>query len=133
MSFKAKLSLGGKTFDVLECSYSFSRSVDAKGRPSSGVYGGAVNLTVESTDDTSILEAMLNNQYKALKGTVTFQKRDEDAKMKELTFTDGYIVSYSESLNVIGSQPMTISFTISARELKVGNADHINEWPDKKA
>ena len=132
MSFKAKLTIGGKSFDVLHCSYSFRRDVDNKGRPSSGVYGGSVQLEIESTDDTSVLESMINNVYKAFSGTVTFQKRDEDAKMKELSFEDGYIVQYSEALDSIGSNPMTINFVISARKIKVGNAQHENEWPDKK-
>lgn len=132
MSFKAKLTIGGKNFDVLHCSYSFRRDVDNKGRPSSNVYGGSVQLEIESTDDTSILESMINNVYKSFGGTVTFQKREEDAKMKELTFEDGYIVQYSEALDSVGSNPMTINFVISARKLKIGNAEHQNEWPDKK-
>ncbi len=133
MSFKASLKIGSKTFDVLACDFSFHRDVDPKGRPSSSIYGGSVNVTIESTDDTSILEAMVNNVHKSQNGSITFQKRDEDAKMKELTFEKGYITSYTESLNVIGSQPMTISFTISAMKLKIGNAEHVNEWPDGKA
>jgi hypothetical protein len=133
MSFKAQLKIGGKEFDVLHCSYSFRRDVDAKGRPSSNLYGGQVTLEVESTEDTSLLESMVNNAHKAQKGTVTFFKRDEDkAKMKELEFEDGYIIQYSEALDAIGANPMTISFVISARTLKVGNAQHKNEWPDKK-
>ncbi|HRH49194.1 MAG TPA: type VI secretion system tube protein TssD [Panacibacter sp.] len=132
MSFKAKLKIGGKEFDVLHCSYSFRRDVDAKGRPSSGVYGGSVQLEIESTDDTSVLESMINNVYKAQKGTVTFQKRDEDAKMKELSFEDAYIVQYSESLDIVGSNPMTINFVLSARTLKIGSAEHKNDWPDSK-
>jgi hypothetical protein len=132
MSFKATLKLGGTEFDVLHTDYAFRRDVDAKGRPSSGIYGGRVNIRVESTDDTSILESMLNNVYKAQGGTITFQKRDEDAKMKELTFEDGYIVEYTEILDVVGKEPMFINFTVSARKLKVGNAEHENDWPDKK-
>ena len=132
MSFKAQLKLGGKNFDVLHCDYAFTRDVDPKGRPSSGIYGGSVNLRIESTDDTSVLESMINNVYKAQSGTITFQKRDEDAKMKELTFEEGYIVAYNESLDVVGANPMSIAFTVSARKLKVGNAEHENDWPDKK-
>jgi hypothetical protein len=75
---------------------------------------------------------MINNVYKAQGGTITFQKRDEDAKMKELTFEDGYIVAYAEVLDVVGSNPMCINFTVSARKLKIGNAEHENDWPDKK-
>lgn len=132
MSFKAQLKIGGKTFDVLHCSYSFRRDVDAKGRPSSGVYGGTVQFEIESTEDTSVLEGMINNVYKPQKGSVVFKKREEDATMKELTFEDAYIVQYSEALDSVGSNPMTINFVISARTLKIGNAEHKNEWPDKK-
>lgn len=133
MSFKATLKLGSQSYDVLHCSYTFRRDVDPKGRPSSGVYGGTVQLEIESTEDTSVLEAMLNNQHKAFSGTVTFFKREEsDAKMKELTFTDSYVIQYTESIDSVGNNPMTISFVISARELKLDNAVHVNDWPVKK-
>src|SRR3984957_7290845 len=127
MSFKAQLKIGGKEFDVLHCSYSFRRDVDAKGRPSSGLYGGQVTLEVESTEDTSLLEAMVNNAHKAQKGTVTFFKRDEDkAKMRELEVEDGYISQYSEALDYIGAPPMTSSLVISAPQPNGWNADDKN-------
>lgn len=130
MSFKASLKFGSKEYDVLSCSYSFSRDVDHKGRPSSTVYGGTVSLSVESTEDTSILESMVNSKHKPFNGSVTFFKREEDgAKMKEITFTDAYVIAFSESIDAIGGSPMSIQFTLSARELKIGNANHVNEWP----
>ena len=60
MAFRATLNLGGKEFDVLECNYKLERDVDVKGRPASNIYGGRVRVRVESTDDTSILEQMVN-------------------------------------------------------------------------
>jgi hypothetical protein len=129
MAFKATINIGAKEFDVLQCSYSLSRDVDAKGRPSSGVYGGSIQVEVESTADTSVIESMVNNQYKPLSGTITFKKSDEDAKMKELSFTDGYIIQYNEGMSITGSDAMTLSFVISSRALKIGNADHENDWP----
>ena len=133
MSFKATLELGSQKFDVIHCSFTFRRDVDPKGRPSSGVYGGTVQFQIESTDDTSVLEAMLNNVHKAFGGTVTFYKREEaDAKMKALTFTDAYVIQYTESIDAVGNNPMAINFVISARELKMENATHVNDWPVKK-
>lgn len=130
MAFKATLSLGSKEFDVLQCSYSLNRDVDAKGRPSSGVYGGSIQIEVESTDDTSVIESMVNNQYKALDGKITFKKSEEDAKMKELSFEKGYIVQYNEGISVTGNHPMSLSFVISAKTLRIGNAEHVNDWPE---
>jgi hypothetical protein len=131
MAFNAKLNMAGKEYDVLSCSYSLNRDVDAKGRPASGVYGGTIDVEVESTEDTSIVEAMVNNQFKPIAGKVLIKKSEEDAKMKEVTFEDAYIVKYSEGLNVIGADPMKLRFTISARKLKLGNAEHVNDWPGR--
>jgi hypothetical protein len=129
MAFKARINIGSKEFDVLQCSFALSRDVDAKGRPSSGVYGGTVQVEVESTEDTSVIESMVNNQYKPLSGTITFKKSEEDAKMKELSFEEGYIIQYNEGLSITGNTPMALSFVISARKLKIGNAEHENDWP----
>lgn len=129
MAFKTRLTLGSKEFDVLQCSFSLNRDVDAKGRPSSGVYGGTIHIEIESTEDTSVIESMVNNQYKPQAGTITFKKGEEDAKMKELSFEDGYIIQYNEGIAVNDNTPMTLSFVVSARKLKLGNAEHTNDWP----
>ncbi|PYF75482.1 type VI secretion system tube protein TssD [Pedobacter nutrimenti] len=129
MSFNAELKFGAKKYDVLQCSFSLNRDVDAKGRPSSGVYGGTIHLEVESTEDTSIIESMVNNQYKPFAGTITFKKGEEDAKMKELHFEDAYIIQYNEGIAVNDNTPMTLSFVLSARKLKMGNAEQVNTWP----
>ena len=129
MAFKAQLKIGSNEFDVISCNYALRREVDGKGRPASVVYGGTVDLVIESSDDTSIIEAMVNNQFKPLDGTVTFKKSDEDAKMKELSFEKGYIVNFAESFGTLDSKPMLISFTVSAQTLKIGSAEHKNDWP----
>ncbi|MBO9153819.1 type VI secretion system tube protein TssD [Chitinophaga sp. GCM10012297] len=129
MAFKATLQLGSKEYDVLQCSFSLNRDVDAKGRPSSGVYGGTIHVEVESTEDTSVIESMVNSQFKPFSGKVIIKKTDEDAKMKELFFSNGYIIQYNEGINVVGNHPMTLSFVISAQSLKLGNAEHVNDWP----
>src|ERR1700754_821534 len=96
MAFNAKIQLGSKEYDVLQFSFSLNRDVDAKGRPSSGVYGGTIHVEVESTEDTSVIESMVNSQYKPFSGKITFKKSEEDAKMKELSFEDAYIIQYNE-------------------------------------
>jgi hypothetical protein len=129
MAFKAQIQFGSKSYDILQCSFSLNRDVDAKGRPSSGVYGGTIHVEVESTEDTSVIESMVNNQYKPFSGKITIKKSDEDSKMKELSFEKGYIIQYTEGINVIGKNPMTLSFVISAQKLKLGSAEHENDWP----
>ena len=129
MSFKTRLKLGGKEYDVTQCRYSLHRDVDSKGRPSSSVYGGTIHIEVESTEDTSVIEAMVNNQYKAFAGSLLFKKGDEDATMKELKFEDAYIIQYNEGISVSDNSPMALSFVLSSRVLEVQNAKLENDWP----
>lgn len=129
MAFRATLNLAGKEFDVLDCDYKLERDVDAKGRPASNIYGGKVRVRVESTEDTSILEQMVN-QFKPSAGSVIFKKGDEEAKLKELTWENGYIISFEESIDVVGARPMSTTFVVSAQILKIGGAQYEQNWPN---
>lgn len=128
MAFRATLNFGGKEFDVLDCKYDIHRDVDIKGRPSSNLYGGNITVHVESTEDTSILEQMVN-QFKPNSGSVIFKKGDEEAKMKELEWENGYIKDFQEDIDIDGSRPMTITFTVSAQIIKIGGANFEQNWP----
>jgi len=127
MSFKAKLKVGGNEYNVLNCAYGLSQETDATGRPSSVTRGGMITIEVESTSDTSLSDWMFNN-FEQRSGSIVFLKRDTDATSKELNFTDGYAVKYFENFDSTGQNPMTEKITISAREIGVGNGEHINEW-----
>src|SRR5260221_6051764 len=96
MSFKAKLKVAGKELNVLACNYAMHQETDATGRPSAITRGGKINLTVESTGDTSFFEWMCNN-FERKDGSVVFIKRDTDATLKELKFKEAYLVDYREN------------------------------------
>lgn len=129
MSFRASLNFEGKDYDVLKCSYSIEREVDSKGRPSSGLYGGKIYITVESTTDVSVIEKMAT-QFKPNTGTIIFKKNDEDSKMKELKWENGYIISFKEGIEIVGEIPMAIEFVISAQKLTIGDAIFEQNWPE---
>lgn len=111
----------------MSCSYSLNQETDDTGRPSSVTRGGRIRLKIESDGDTSFFEWMANN-YERRDGSITFFKVDTEAKLKELTFTEGYMVNYEENFEAFDTQPMTETFTISAREIAMGNSSHSNEW-----
>ena len=127
MSFKAKLTVAGKPYNVLDCAYSLRQEVDATGRPSSITRGGKITLTVESNNETDLFEWMCNN-FERKDGSVVFLKRDSDATMKELKFTEGYLIDFEEKFTSDNEKPMRVTFTISAKEIKMGNGTHSNEW-----
>lgn len=129
MAFKATLKIGSKEYDVMACSFAFNRNVDGKGKPSSDVYGGTINISIESTEDSDLFEAMVNSKHKPFDGSITFFKTDEDASMKVLEFVKSYVVGFTESFSAFGNAPTTINVTITAEKIKMGSGEHDNEWP----
>ena len=129
MAYKATLDFNGTKFSVMSASWQFSRSTDQKGRPSSGVYGGEVQLSVESNDETFLLKAMLVDFRKAVNATITFDKGTGDGELKKLEMKDVYITSYSEGMSFGGSDPGMINLTLTAREFDLKGAKHVNDWP----
>ncbi|WP_018629764.1 type VI secretion system tube protein TssD [Niabella aurantiaca] len=127
MSFKAQLEVAGKKVNVLDMNYALNQETDATGRPSSITRGGKITLTVESTGETNFFEWMCNN-FERKDGKIVFTKRDSDATMKELNFKEGYLVQYRENFNSTSDNPITETFTISAKEIAMGNASHVNQW-----
>ena len=127
MSFKAKLKVAGKELNVLSCNYAMKQETDATGRPSSITRGGKINLTIESTGDTSFFEWMCNN-FERKDGSIVFLKRDTDATLKELKFKEAYLVDYKENFDSTGDNPVSESFTLSAKEISLGTGKHVNEW-----
>ena len=128
-SFRASFEFGGNEYDVLYSNFEFSRNTDSKGKPSSNVLGGRVHLVIESTEDTTVIESMLNGQFKPVEGKIVFKKTDEDAKMKEVTFKNAYVVNYKETLDVTNDVRMRSDVTFSAEEISVGDAILDNRWP----
>ena len=127
MSFKSKLSVGGKELTILDCSYELFQEIDPTGRPSSVTRGGTILLTIESTGDSFFFEWMTDN-FDRKDGSIQYSKRDTDAKLKELKFEEGYLVRYKERFDSNGTSPLTETFTISAKQITIGNGTLKNEW-----
>lgn len=69
---KATVCLQGKDIEVISSHIEFNRKTDNKGRPVTNVIGGRITITVESTRETTILEAMVNCPFKAISGKVIY-------------------------------------------------------------
>ena len=127
MSFKAKLNVGGKEFNVLNVNYGLFQETDATGRPSTVTRGGKIDVTVEGTGSTELFEWMTNS-FERKDGSIKFFKRDSDATLKELKFSEGYLVKHKENFDSTGKNPLTETFTISARKIEMGTGVYENEW-----
>ncbi|MFK7061647.1 type VI secretion system tube protein TssD, partial [Flavobacterium oreochromis] len=77
--------------------------------------------------DTSFFEWMTNS-FERKDGSVKFFKRDSDAVLKELKFSEAYVVKFRENFDSTGVNPLTETFTISAKKIELGNGAYENEW-----
>ncbi|WP_296151306.1 type VI secretion system tube protein TssD [uncultured Flavobacterium sp.] len=127
MSFLAKLKVGGKEYTVLNVNYDLAQETDPTGRPSSVTRGGRMVIEVESTGGTELFEWMTNN-FERKDGSIVYVKRDTDATLKELKFTEAYMVKYKESFESTGRNPLTEIFTISAKKIQMGGGEFENQW-----
>ena len=131
MAYKASLTMAGKTMDILSCSYAFSRNTDHKGKPVSDTSGGTVSLALESTEESDLLETMLNKQDTPQTVTIDFQQSESTASMKKIELKEAFIVSFSESFS--DGSPMVYQVTLSAKEMTIGKAKLLNDWPKAKS
>lgn len=113
--------------NVLSCEYALNQDVDKTGRPSSITRGGTLHLVLESTDNTKLFESMVSS-FDKQDSTITFFKRDSNAKLKEINLKEGYVVNFGEGFNHVGSDPFSQKFSISAKEISIGNGKHTNDW-----
>lgn len=127
MSFQSKLKVAGKEYNILKVNFGLAQETDATGRPSTITRGGKIELIVESTGETELFEWMTNS-FERKDGSIVFIKRDSDATLKELKFEEAYLVKYRENFDSTGRNPLTESFTLSARKISMGTGEHTNPW-----
>ncbi len=114
--------------EVLFVKYELNQQTDVEGQPTGTTRGGKITVKVKSNDDgnTDILEWMIDT-YMSKSGTISFPNR-QGGEMKHLSFKEGYVVDYSETYDSTNSLLQFEEFTISAKEIAVGNARHNNRW-----
>jgi hypothetical protein len=157
MSFKADLSINGKTFEVLEFSSRLEQKYDNKGKPSSGVKGGLLTVIISGTAEDTF-SGWVTDPTKTNDGTITLYRIDQNSKFKEYKFSGAYITKLCESFiadDDIDVQERAVQFKddavegifekvlsfhrrtqmsyvmyceISAGKVTIDGVDHDNKW-----
>ena len=78
------------------------------------VIGGRITITIESTKETLLLEAMVNNPFKAISGKVIYYNNQDNSVFRVIEFKYAYIVYYKEVFNVDKKRQMYYTITFSA-------------------
>ena len=130
MAFEAVLNVGGlSNARLIECHYSLQRQTDFMGRPAEEVRGGSIQFALESSKDNTFAQWVVD-PYATQSGSVEFKDPASGSVLKTVSFTDAYLVSFSESFHAADSQPMVQTVVLSAKKIKVGDAEHENKWPE---
>ena len=114
--------------EVIFVKYELNQQTDVEGQPTGTTRGGKITVKVKSNDDgnTDILEWMIDT-YMSKSGTISFPNR-QGGEMKHLSFKEGYVVEYAETYDSTNDLLQYEEFTISAKEIAIGNARHNNRW-----
>jgi len=130
MAYTGVMEVDGTKFKVRHCTYSIHQNIDENGRPSSQVMGGTMQVEVESSDDTGLIDWMIDPTGKK-SGKLEFSKTDEEGVLKTIEFEDAFLTSYTESMDAISNAPMTENLVLSAKKLTVNGVSHENVWASK--
>lgn len=125
---RATVCLQGKDIEVISSHIEFSRKTDTKGRPVTNVTGGRITITIESTKETILLEAMVNSPSKAISGKVIYYNTEDNSVFRVVEFKYSYIVHYKEVFNVDRKRQMYSTITFSADIIMIGDAYLSNQW-----
>lgn len=133
----AVLELEGAKAQVIDLSYSFTRSSDPeKGQPTKVVRNGFISVTIRS-DDKEMVGKIVNwlaSQDLGKEGSIIIYKDAEQTKeLKKIEFENGYVVGYEERYNSQGDSDNTLeTFRITAEKIKVSGAEFNMRWPDSE-
>ena len=132
MSYSATFKRGGKTSTIMNFSYSFSKMVDDKGRPSSRVSSAIFTITIDSGGPhKGDMIKWLSMDSAAMKGEdIEIQIADDDMKIegfKKIKLQNTHIISYDEQF--YDGSNMSETFSISAEKVTVENAEFDFKWP----
>ncbi|EKB59218.1 type VI secretion system tube protein TssD [Bergeyella zoohelcum] len=122
---------GGSEQKVLKLNYGVSRNTDVSGRVASDPSNALIKITVEATEDSTILETLLNGKYKPTTGEVTFNKSHEEGTLTTLKWNNGYVIQHEVDYDALNSDNMFITFVVSAEIIDYGNASYDGIWPTK--
>jgi hypothetical protein len=127
MVFNAELNLEGNTYLLNSVSTEIGYETDQYGRPSSLTKGGKIVIELFSAEDEAIFDWMIH-PGKTKNGTINLFKADNETKVKEIKFENGYCTEYYEIFSDVVEKSMVTKFTISAEKISIGSIELDNKW-----
>jgi len=134
MARRPVLEIDGVVYkNVYQVSYELYTAKDETGRPSDRAHAGTIKIMRESDETSDIARwAMDSSKPNWKAGKVTF-KTPDDSEMKSLTWEEGFITRYEETIPHVKDKPdvqVFEYFEISCHKLLIGDAEIDNRWEE---
>ena len=126
MSFKAELTIEGKTYNVRRFFVSVKRSIDQRGRPSS-MPSWSLFVVIDAVEDTTLTSWMVDS-VKYLDGELIIYKIDQNSKLKEISFMKSYCYGMNDLFNSETGYA-TCELLIAGRDLNINTSGLKQNWP----
>lgn len=123
MALQGSLTIGEKTYGVVECAYEFHQSIDETGKPVTRPQGGTITFVMPSTSDEDLFfYKWMFNKTEVQSGSFKFivYSNDNKQSFKTVEFKNAYCVELKDYFNDNDSKLMYTTITISAQEIRFG-------------
>ncbi|MBQ8018946.1 MAG: type VI secretion system tube protein TssD [Bacteroidales bacterium] len=127
-----KFAYGGvvsSAYELVDFSYDIYQHIDAKGKPQSNVYLGAVNCIFPGVPTKELIDYM-TNPYRYKDGSVSVID-NEGRKLQEISFTTGTCVKLRFDYNQAGKGYVSTIFEIAAKGISIDSYSVDNNWVNK--
>lgn len=114
-------------YEILDCHFSFHQKTDHKGKATTKVAGGTINLLLSQLPSQSIIEWGLESR-KYNKGMIVLLD-NENVPIEKIYFERGACIQFEVNYTQSGTSYATTKLVIQAEKLIVGNGiEFDNEW-----
>ncbi len=127
MALQGSLTIGEKTYGVVECAYEFHQSIDETGKPVSRPQGGTITFVMPSTSNEDLFfYKWMFNKTEVQSGFFKFIVYSNDNKQsyKTVEFKNAYCIELKDYFNDNDSKLMYTTVTISAQTICIGRNEH---------
>jgi len=119
MAINATLKIADSSFDILHCKCGFRKETDSKGYPMGGALGGDIFISLESTEETLLLEKLLTKDPVPISGSLEFWNENEASRIRRLDWSEAYIYSVGETMQNSSGLPMIMTLKITPLRLDI--------------
>lgn len=129
MSFLSKLIIDDKESTVLDCSLTIEQESDHNGRPVAKPVGGTIAILLEASYATKGFANWAMSPTLTKDGVIIFYKQDALSIEQKIEFKEAYCLKYTPHFTSEGTMPRQLQIIISARVIKIDDAELENNWP----